>query len=357
MKTISIKIPHNEELSKIIIGKDLINRIHDLVDLSQYTSLHIITDSNIGLLYLKKIRKQLADHYNVSIQSSVFSAGEQNKNLATVERIYRDLVKNGVDRKGLIMNVGGGVVTDLGGFVAATYLRGIDAINIPTSVTGMVDASIGGKTGIDFNHWKNFIGAFYQPKMIVMDVDTLKTLPDRAFIEGFAEVIKHGLIADKTYFEFVTSKKPREYNDQEMIEIIEESCMIKKDVIEKDVAEEGLRKILNFGHTVGHAVEKVSFQTEKPFFHGEAVAIGIIAESKISQLSGYISQSDYEKIKQSIKNAGLPVHYGLQISFDELISIMVGDKKNVGGKINWTLLKRIGQAVFNIKIPLTIIKE
>ncbi len=354
MKKIPVTIKRKSESYKILIGSGLITKLPGLFDFSEYSSVAIITDSNVGPKYVQSI-KRLYIRNNVSVFT--FPAGEQHKNLDTVTKAYQFLARHQVDRKGLIINLGGGIVTDLGGFVAATYMRGVDTINIPTTVEGMVDASIGGKVGVNLGHWKNYVGMFHQPKAIVMDIDTLKTLNERNLVAGFGEIIKHGLIADKQYFEFVTSKKPKDFSQTELTEIISRSCEIKKNIVEQDERESERRKLLNFGHTIGHAVESLSLKTKRPLLHGEAVAIGMIAESMICQLAGMISSKALQLIIVSIRHAGLPVKIPFRVKRDFLLDLIKKDKKNVSGQIQWTLLNTIGYGIINQKISKNIVKK
>jgi 3-dehydroquinate synthase len=274
------------------------------------------------------------------------SSGEQAKQIETVQSIWKALHKNGCDRKSLLINLGGGAICDVGGFAASTFMRGIDFMNIPTTLLAQVDASMGGKTGIDFEGVKNLVGTFSRPIKTIIDVDLLKTLPAREFIAGFAEIIKHGLIADVEYFRMVTSKHPLQFTRSEMIKIIARSREIKSAIVTSDPKEKGARKLLNFGHTVGHAIESLSLDTERPLLHGEAVAIGMVAEAEISESVGYICSADVELIRRVIEHAGLPTSVR-NFSTKDIERKMRSDKKNEGGVINFTLLKKIGKAVIN----------
>src|SRR3989344_3985166 len=220
----------------VIIGLDLLQNLNSLFDFSKYSKIIIITDSNIDRIYSEKIG------LGKEVEKIVINPGEENKNFETVQEIWKQLQRIGSDRKSLVINLGGGVVGDMGGFAASTYMRGIDFLQIPTTLLAQVDASIGGKVGVNFNGIKNLIGSFNQPIGVVCDILLLKTLPDREFIEGFGEIIKHGVIADKEYFNLVTSKNPREFSDEELVEIVEKSCRIKKKIIEEDVLEKNIRR-------------------------------------------------------------------------------------------------------------------
>ena len=235
MKSIEIHVTSHKSHYSVNIGKDLFPYIDDMVDFSKFSALYIITDSNVVKYHHNEANtifsSQTLDKYT---HTFIMSAGEKNKNLSTVEKIYHDLAEKRVDRKALIINLGGGVVTDIGGYVAATYLRGISFINIPTTLEAMVDASVGGKTGVNLGNLKNYVGSFAHPLLVAADILTLKTLPDRVFLQGYAEVIKHALIADKEYFIDATSEKPLEMGDEKLIDIISRSVEIKAQIVQED---------------------------------------------------------------------------------------------------------------------------
>jgi len=343
---INIQITKQTATYPVIIGQGTMSTINAVVEKMQPSAAFVITDSHVAPLYLATLIQKL-DRLKLPVHWYVFPAGEINKNLSTVQKIYLELVKKVVDRSGLIINLGGGVTTDLGGFTAATYLRSIPYINIPTSFEAMVDAAIGGKVGVDFNDLKNYVGLFYHPQAVIIDIDTLQTLSKRAFLQGFAEVIKHGLILDRPYFQLVTSKKPLDFTPRQLEKIVSGSIRLKAAIIKTDPQEtKGKRKLLNFGHTIGHAVESLSLQTRKPLFHGEAVAVGMVAEAKISELLGMIDNQEFQIIEKSINKADLPIRANND-SKRAIWQLIKTDKKNSGGKINWTLLQRIGKAVYN----------
>lgn len=317
----------------------------ELFPVTQYTKIVIITDVNVVERWQSVVMQSLPPE----ISTIILPPGESAKNIESLQHIWKQLHDVGCDRKSLIINLGGGVIGDIGGFAASTYMRGIDFINIPTSILAQVDESVGGKTGIDFNNAKNIIGTFQQPKAVIIDIATCETLPKEQIFSGFAEIIKHGLIADETYFKNVTSKNPTAFSPDELIEIIARSCEIKRDIVEKDEKEAGLRKLVNFGHTIGHALEALSLSTNKPLLHGEAISIGMVAEAKLSQLKGLLSEKELEEIISCLKNAQLPVS---QKGFDHyaVINMLKQDKKNVGDKILWTLLEKIGKGAINQEV-------
>lgn len=345
MKTLTINLHEHSRSYPIHIGSDIFKSIKSFVDIDTYSRIAVVTDTRIAKLWMEQMRSVLPE----TTTFCTVEPGEKHKSLETVQTIWQHLLSYGLDRKSLVLNFGGGVIGDMGGFTAATYMRGIDFIQIPTTLLSMVDASVGGKLGIDFEGHKNMIGSFVQPKAVIIDVATLSTLPDREFIAGFAEIIKHGIISDAEYFEKVTKKHPKEFSPAEMISIIEGSCKIKSRVIESDEKESGLRKILNFGHTVGHAVESLSLKGTNPLLHGEAIAIGMIAESKLSEILGYITEDEFKRIEHTLKSAGLPI-CASNISAADIFQGMKFDKKNEKGAVKWTLLKKIGEADFNIAV-------
>ena len=336
----------------VIVGTDLISNLADLIRIKDYSKIFIITDQKLDKLWLNKSQRLIL----FKAEKIVVGVGEKTKTIETVKKIWKDLLIKGCDRKSLIINLGGGVIGDMGGFAASTFMRGVDFIQIPTTLLAMVDASVGGKVGIDFAGVKNLIGSFKQPTSVICDVNFLQTLPDREFVEGFGEIIKHGLIASQNYFNLVTSKKPREFSKEELIKIVLGSVKIKAKIVTKDEKEHGPRKLLNFGHTLGHAVEALSLETKHPFLHGEAVSIGMVAEAKISRLIGYLSQKDLESIITVLTATGLPIKFP-NFSISKIIEKINKDKKSEKGKIKWTLLKSIGSAIINQKVDEKIVTQ
>lgn len=350
MKTIDITIQHISKEYPIHIGSGLLAQLSELLPDTSPSTIYIITDTTVKNLYLEAVTRQISLRFDVPIHSYAFESGEASKHLETVQSVYEDLAKKGVDRKAMIVNLGGGVVTDVGGFIAATYMRGVPFINISTTLEGMVDASIGGKTGVNLGSRKNYVGAFAQPLAVIIDIDTLRTLPERTFLQGYAEVLKHGLVADSELFQDAVRKSPLMMSSQELLDIIDRSIRIKAFIVKEDEHEKAARKLLNFGHTVGHVLESLSFETGHPLYHGEAVAIGMVAESYISQEAGMITQEEYAEIERGIQRVGLPTCYTEEVSIERVIDGLKGDKKNEGGTVKWTLLMGIGVGEFNISI-------
>ncbi len=309
--------------------------------------LCIVSDSNVAKIYLNKIRAILEPQFSGFI-SFVFEAGEQSKNMDTVQKLYEQLIINRFDRHDLLVALGGGVVGDLTGFGAATYLRGIDFIQIPTSLLAQVDSSIGGKTGVDFWQYKNMVGAFYQPKLVYMSMEVFGSLPDRQFAGGMAEEIKHGLIRDQAYYTWMKENRALllQKSPGTLIGLLETGCNIKRIVVENDPTEKGERALLNFGHTIGHAIEKLSDFT---LFHGECVALGMVAAAFLSVKKGHLTKEQLSDIEHTLAAYDLPVRIK---GYDarQILETTKSDKKMVGGRIKFTLLKRIGEAYSDLTL-------
>lgn len=341
----------NKLIYEIILEKDY-EALHEVLEQleTRNKKVCIVTDSGVEPLYLKTLC-EVVKPYVKKVEYFVFPAGEDSKNLSVVNNLYEELIGWHFDRKDILIALGGGVVGDLTGFAAATYLRGIQFIQMPTSLLAMVDSSIGGKTGVDFKNYKNMVGAFHQPSCVYMNLRTLLTLDDKQFYSGFGEIIKHGLIKNKSYYNWLkdNSEKLVARDINKLAEMVYESCLIKKEVVENDPKEKGERALLNFGHTIGHAIEKLmNFK----LLHGECVAIGMVAASFISWKRNYITNAEYEDIKKTIQAFHLPIFvHGLTV--DEVLSAMAHDKKVEGNIIKFILLDHIGEA----KIDTTLTRE
>ena len=278
-------------------------------------------------------------------------SGETSKNLETVRQVYTWLAERKAERGHLILAVGGGVVGDLVGFVAATYLRGIPFVQIPTTLLAMMDASIGGKGAVDMPQGKNLVGAFYQPKFVLSDVETLKTLPVRELTSGWAEAIKHGLILDNGLLDTFEShvSELKSLDPEIATETIRRSVAIKAGVVSQDEKETlGIRILLNYGHTIGHAIESITGYTE--YLHGEAVSVGMMGAAKIGELLQIMDVDDVERQKEVLQAYGLPIS-APDLNSEAIISAMTSDKKTTGGSINWVLLDGIGKAITNNEVP------
>ncbi len=302
----------------------------------------IVTDSHVAALYLDEIASICGDLFSKVI-SFVFPAGEASKNMDTVQKLYLSLIENHFDRGDLLIALGGGVVGDLTGFAAATYLRGIDFLQIPTTLLAQVDSSIGGKTGVDFQQYKNMVGAFHMPRMVYMNTATLNTLPAEQFSSGMAEIIKHGLIRDEAYYRWISDHREGICGlDPELLEkMIYRSCQIKGSVVEEDPKEKGVRAHLNFGHTVGHAVEKLS---DFRLSHGYSVALGMKAAAYLSKKLGYLSGEDISEMLSVFASFGLPVSLPLEEDSREILQATKSDKKMAGKQIKFIILTAVGTA-------------
>lgn len=304
----------------------------------------IVTDSKVDELYGDCVFK-LLDGKCLKTVKYAFPNGEENKNLDTVKEIYKFLIEEGFDRKDMLLALGGGVVGDTTGYVAATYLRGIDFVQVPTTLLSQADSSIGGKTGVDFDGYKNMVGAFKMPRLVYMNLDVLRTLDDRQFFSGFGEVMKHGLIKDSMFYEWLIENMYEicERDLDVLQEMLIRSCTVKKLVVEKDPTEQGERALLNFGHTVGHAIEKAkNFE----LFHGECVALGAVAAAYISWKREMISMEEYYEIRDMFVPFCLPISVD-GIDPEEILRLTKSDKKMESGKIKFVLLKKIGKAVID----------
>ena len=304
----------------------------------------IITDSNVAGYYLEDIKQALMSIAR-NVEYIVIPAGESSKNLDSVSNCYEKLINCSFDRKDVLVALGGGVVGDLTGFVAATYLRGVRFIQVPTSLLAMVDSSIGGKTGVDYKAYKNMVGAFHQPKLVYMNLSTLLSLPEPEFNSGMGEIIKHGLIKDSAYYYWLKEREAaiRSRSYETLREMIYQSCLIKKAVVERDPKELGERALLNFGHTIGHSVEKLK---ELALLHGECVCIGMAAASYLSCQRGNITQQEYQDILDTIKHFKEPVSVS-SLSGEEIYEVTRLDKKMDSDKIRFILLQNIGNAVID----------
>lgn len=304
----------------------------------------IVTDSKVDELYGSRVLELLRGKCLKAVKYT-FPNGEENKTLDTVRDAYGFLIREGFDRKDLLLALGGGVVGDTTGFIAATYLRGIDFVQVPTTLLSQADSSIGGKTGVDFDGYKNMVGAFKMPILVYMNLEVLATLDDRQFFSGFAEVMKHGLIKDAAFYEWLIENMYEicERDLSVLQEMLMRSCTVKKLVVEKDPAEQGERALLNFGHTVGHAIEKAK---NFKLFHGECVALGAVAAAYISWKKELLSMEEYYEIRDMFVPFNLPISVD-DIDPEEILKLTKSDKKMESGKIKFVLLKKIGKAVLD----------
>ena len=301
----------------------------------------IVTDSHVAPLYLEEVKQLIAPCCR-QVVSFVFPAGEDHKNLDTVKELYETLILAKFDRNDMLVALGGGVVGDLCGFAASTYLRGISFIQIPTTLLSQVDSSIGGKTGVDFDAYKNMVGAFHMPRLVYENIGALRTLPPEQFSAGMGEVIKHGLIQSRDYYEWLLSHKEAiKAMDVKVLEtMVVESNHIKRRVVERDPAEKGDRMLLNFGHTLGHAIEKLkNFE----LLHGECVALGSIASMYISAKRGLLPMGEVSRFQKALSWFDIPISVK-GLNRDSVIETTTSDKKMDSGVIRFILLKDLGQA-------------
>ena len=324
------------------ITNDIAQSIRNFLESKKYSKIAVICDENTEEHCLPLVLDALPEHYLLRIDS-----GEENKHLGTCEQLWMALTEAGFDRKGLVINLGGGVIGDMGGFVASTYKRGMDFLNIPTTLLSQVDASVGGKLGVDFHGFKNHIGLFAEPQIVLIDTRFYATLPERELRSGFAEVIKHGLIYDQTYWNKI---KTIDLDNADWSALVSRSIDIKKEVVKADPFESGLRKILNFGHTLGHAVESHFLDKgDKRLLHGEAIAVGMICEAYLSQKFTGLSNESLDEIAAYLIKVYKPVSIDKSL-FDEIIGLTLQDKKNEGGAVQFSLLGAIGECKVNIPI-------
>ncbi|TXK28425.1 3-dehydroquinate synthase [Pontibacter qinzhouensis] len=333
----------------IHIGQNALQQLTDLLQNRAFSKVVVLVDENTLLHCYPQLKKHLPEHQLIQIKS-----GEENKTLQTCAYIWQQMTSFNLDRWAVLVNLGGGVIGDMGGFCAAVYKRGIYFVQVPTTLLSQVDASVGGKTGIDFHGLKNHIGVFKEPRAVIIDPAFLQTLPDRQVKSGYAEIIKHWLIEDGAKFE---EQRQVGLLSADWEALIPHSVAIKERVVAADPLEGGYRKVLNFGHTVGHAIE--SYLLEKPgreLLHGEAIAVGMLCETWLSVKKGLLSQQELDRIETFL----LTVYEKVKLNNEDLADIAawaLQDKKNSKSTINCTLLKKIGQAVYDQPVTLAEIQE
>jgi len=341
---------------KIFIGNALGQEIVNFCQNSSFSHKGlIITDTNVGPRYGQWLQ-QLLHQGGICAGIYEIPAGEGSKSLAMAERLFTECIEMGLDRKSPVFALGGGVVGDLAGFVAASYMRGVPFVQVPTSLLAQVDSSVGGKVAVNHALGKNLIGAFYQPKAVFMDLDTLKTLPEREICTGLGEIIKYGIIYDKEFFRYLEEnmEAAASLENQAAMYMTARSCEIKAEVVSQDEKELGLRAILNFGHTAAHAIEKNTGYSR--YNHGEAVAIGMVCAAYISQALGMIAPGTAARVISLIESLHLPVR-AEGCTVDMLYRDIFHDKKTVGGKVNWILMEDIGSVTGRKDVPEQVVRE
>jgi 3-dehydroquinate synthase len=340
----------------IYMGRDILDRIGVVLNKGNWTKRYVlITDAQVGALHGKRVLDTL-QKMDLKVDYAEFPAGEASKNIQTCLQVVDRLIALKADRHSALIALGGGVVGDLTGFLASIYMRGIPFFQIPTTLMAQVDSSIGGKTGIDLPAGKNLLGTFYQPKAVFIDLNFLQTLSEREFNNGLSEILKYGIIEDQELLSSLEEGIPalRDLDSSLLERIIAKSCRIKKRIVELDEKEGGLRRLLNFGHTLGHAVEAESGYR---LSHGEAVAIGMVCAAVLSEKLGYLPSSDRERIESLVRSLGLPYRIPNDLGTQDILSRMGQDKKKVGDILPFVLLKKIGMPFINGGVPEGVIRE
>ena len=353
MRKVEVRLGTNSY--EVYIGSGLLMQTgHQLTENGFTDKLVIITNPIVKGLYGDTLKQNLiAEGFRITFLQ--VPDGEEQKSLEVAGRLYTELTDFYAERMTPILALGGGVIGDLAGFVAATYLRGVPLIQIPTTLLAQVDSSIGGKVAVNQGQLKNKIGAFYQPRLVISDISTLRTLPTKAIIDGLAEVIKSAVIGDKELFTFLEKNlnKIKSLDDEALEEVVFQSAKIKAEIVEKDERDLGLRSILNYGHTVGHAIESASdFKVE----HGEAVAIGMLAAARISNKQGILDKNELSRLKSVIERAGLPTQMP-NLELEKIIQAIEHDKKILRGKIRFVLPKSIGSVFITDEVSLSLVEE
>lgn len=336
---------------EVWVGNDALVELIEFIKAKEYAQYLVLVDHNTDQHCYPAFAQCCA---GIELSKLLIPAGEEHKNLDTCRHIWDSLIQFGADRHSVLINLGGGVIGDMGGFCASTFMRGMDFVQIPTTLLSQVDASVGGKLGIDYHAYKNLVGIYNNPVIIASIPKFLESLPFPELRSGYAEIIKHALISDANLYEYLEASDVIGEHDWEAL--VHKNVELKKAVVEDDPTEKGLRKILNFGHTIGHAVETAFLNAKTPILHGEAIAIGMIAETFLSQkVTGLEKNSMYRIIQFLLRHYDdLPLELP---DTDTVLSLMAKDKKNIGGKIMFSLLDRIGSCQYNVEVPQSLIIE
>lgn len=352
MRTLQVEL--GDRRYPIYIGSGLLARRDLVAPYFEGRRLAIVTNATVARLYMATMRALAGSQEAVEI---ILPDGEQYKTLDVVAGIFDKLLEARCDRRTMVVALGGGVVGDMAGFAAACYQRGVPFIQVPTTLLAQVDSSVGGKTGVNHTLGKNMIGAFYQPQAVIIDTDTLQTLSDRELRAGVAEVIKYGIIVDVEFFAWLEANLPRVLarDPNALAYAIERSCQNKADVVARDERESGLRAILNFGHTFGHAIETAT--RYGTWLHGEAIAAGMIMAADLSHRLGWLADEDVRRITALMRAAGLPDRAPAGVDGQQLRSLMGADKKVENGQLRFVLLKRLGQAEVTADVPAAMLTQ
>ncbi|TDX45411.1 3-dehydroquinate synthase [Orenia marismortui] len=351
-----LKVELGERSYEIKIGYDILSKVGQyLKELNLGSKVMIITNELVDSLYGREV-EQAIKKAGFEVNIAKIGDGEEYKVLDSAKNLYDQAVNANLDRSSTIIALGGGVVGDIAGFIAATYMRGVNFVQIPTTVLAQVDSSVGGKVAVNHPQGKNLIGAFYQPKLVVADIKVLSTLEPRQLKAGLAEVIKYGVIWDKEFFHFLEAKREEilELDIKTMEYLLKRCCEIKAEVVAQDEREMGIRAILNYGHTIGHALEAVT--DYQRFVHGEGVAIGMVAAAKLANKLGILDLADVEKQEQLVKDFGLAVSFDA-LKINKIIKALAKDKKVKDGMIRFILAEEIGKVVIKSDLPHNIIRE
>ncbi|MBW2107925.1 MAG: 3-dehydroquinate synthase [Deltaproteobacteria bacterium] len=357
MHRIRVKLKRTcDDSYDIFVGNGILDRLNTIGKiLDDADRCVIVSDSIVGPLYGNRVAQNLSAG-GLSVDMIEIPAGEASKAISVVLDVARRLAALKASRKTLLVALGGGVVGDLAGFVASTYMRSIPYVQIATSLIAQVDSSVGGKTGVDIPEGKNLIGTFYQPKAVFIDLSLLKTLPDKDLRNGLAEIIKYAIISDEAIFGVLERDKAlvMKRDPGVMKDLISRCCEIKADIVQKDEKEGGLRRILNFGHTLGHALEAGSHYT---LTHGEAIAIGMIAAARISCRLGHLKNKSCARIEDLVRNYGLPTRFPAELNTGQILAHMAADKKAVGSRIHFVLIKDIARPFVTGDVPKEMITD
>lgn len=340
VRRLELNIPHQSSgiVYPILIGTHLLAHLQEIVPLENFSRVLFLIDRNLE----EAVTPLLSPLVDTRCSLHLVECGEKCKDFSHLQELLEVFHRYHLDRRSLVINIGGGMLGDFGGFAASIYMRGIKFIQVPTTLLAQVDASVGGKVAINFSGIKNLIGAFQQPEMVLIDTAVLETLPRRELLSGFSEIIKHAIIRDADFFVRLEATTPDELMTSGLAEVIEHSCAIKAGVVQQDPHEAGLRRILNFGHTIGHAIETLAAEGNAPLLHGECVALGMVAEAALAHAKGMLQADTVTKIIELLRRYHLPVHLVQQFPAEALIERMMSDKKNSSGTILMALPDALG---------------